>query len=148
MYVKSFAPFRNISKISHKRVILFHTRFSKGSNYLPLLYLCYTQQDRQCTDNVTFRRVRKTIVACKSNKLHISVCVCVRTCVRTCMRVWCGSMGTGVCLRRACSLTNPVCNAPPYCHLRALWLHHIFRHYLINGTIFKKKKLTEHKCVF
>ena len=51
-----------------------------------------------------------------------------------------------MCLR-ACSLTNPACNAPPYCHFRPLWLHHIFRHYLINGTIFGKNA-TEHKmCV-
>ena len=47
----------------------------------------------------------------------------------------------------ACSFTNPVCIAPQYCHLRPLWLHHIFRHYLINGTIFGKK-VTEHKTCF
>jgi hypothetical protein len=35
----------------------------------------------------------------------------------------------------------------PYCHLRPLWLHHIFRHYHINGTIFGKKLLNI-KCVF
>ena len=29
-----------------------------------------------------------------------------------------------------------------------LWLLHIFRHYLINGTIFEKKKLLNTKCVF
>ena len=39
---------------------------------------------------------------------------------------------------RACNLTNPACNVPPYC-LRSLWLHHIFRHYLTKGTIFGKK---------
>jgi hypothetical protein len=41
-----------------------------------------------------------------------------------------------------------VCNAyASYCHLRPLWLHHIFRHYLINGTILGKKLLNI-KCVF
>ena len=43
-------------------------------------------------------------------------------------------MGAGVCLRE-CNVTNPARNAPPYCHLRPLSFHHIFRHYLINGTI-------------
>ena len=48
---------------------------------------------------------------------------------------------------RACSLNYPAYNAPPYCHLWPLWLHHNFRHYLINGTIFGKKLLNI-KCVF
>ena len=33
------------------------------------------------------------------------------------------------------------------CHLRPVWLHHIFRHYLINDTILGKKLLNM-KCVF
>jgi hypothetical protein len=48
---------------------------------------------------------------------------------------------------RACRLTNLACNAPPYCHLRPLWLRNFFRPYLINGTIFGKKLLNI-KCVF
>ena len=60
-------------------------------------------------------------------------CVCVCMCTRECV---CGSgcTGTGVCLR-ARSLTTLARNAPPYSHLRPLSLHHIFRRYLINGTI-------------
>ena len=57
-----------------------------------------------------------------------------------------GCKGVGVSLR-ACSLTNPACNASPYCNLRPLCLHHIFRNYLINGTIFVKR-LLDTKCVF
>jgi hypothetical protein len=58
----------------------------------------------------------------------------------------CGCRTAGVCLR-ACRLSYPVCHAQaPYC-LRPLWLHHIYRHYLINGTIFGKKSLNI-KCVF
>ena len=34
-----------------------------------------------------------------------------------------------------------------YCHLRPLWLHHNFPHYLVNGTIFEKKLLNT-KYVF
>ena len=53
-----------------------------------------------------------------------------------------------ICVRgRACGLNYPACNAPPYCHLRRLWLHHVFRHYLINSTIFVKTLLNI-KCVF
>ena len=37
----------------------------------------------------------------------------------------------------------------PYCHLRSVWLYHNFLYYLINGTIFGKKNINEHKvCVF
>ena len=56
-----------------------------------------------------------------------------------------GCMGAGVCLR-ACSLTNPACNAQPYCHLQPLWLHHIFRHYLSHKRHnFPRKKVIEHE---
>jgi hypothetical protein len=34
-----------------------------------------------------------------------------------------------------------------YCHLWPVWLYHIFLHYLINGTIFRKMLLNI-KCVF
>jgi hypothetical protein len=36
----------------------------------------------------------------------------------------------------ACILTYAACNALSYCHPRPLCLHYIFRHYLINDTIF------------
>ena len=92
--------------------------------------------------NVILRYVHETTVGVeKQNVLRISLCVCVRACV-----CGCGCAGAGVCLR-TCSLAKPAGNAPPYCHLRPLWLHHIFQHYLINGTIFGKKSLNI-KCVF
>jgi hypothetical protein len=34
-----------------------------------------------------------------------------------------------------------------HCHVWPLWLHHIFSHYFISGTIFGKK-LLNNKCVF
>ena len=45
---------------------------------------------------------------------------------------------------RACSLAYPVCNScTPCCDsLWCLWIHRIFRHYLIKGTIFGKKLLS------
>ena len=64
---------------------------------------------------------------------YICVCACVRAC-------GCGCTGAGVCLR-ARSLINQALNAPPYCQMRPLWLNHIFRHYLINSTIFGKQLL-------
>jgi hypothetical protein len=47
------------------------------------------------------------------------------------------------------SLSYPARNKhAPYCRLRPATLHNIFPHYLIKGTIFEKKKVTEHKiCV-
>jgi len=50
-----------------------------------------------------------------------------------------------------CGLRYLACNVHvPYCHLWPVQLYSIFPHYLINGTIFKKKVI-EHKmcvCVF
>ena len=47
------------------------------------------------------------------------------------------------------SLRYPACNAhAPYCYLWPARLSSIFPHYLINGTIFEKKKVIEHEmCV-
>jgi hypothetical protein len=54
-----------------------------------------------------------------------------------------------VCL---CSLSYSACKAHApylYCPLWPVWLYRIFPHYLINGTIFGKKKIIDHKtCVF
>jgi hypothetical protein len=33
-----------------------------------------------------------------------------------------------------------------YCHLWSIWLYHMFPHYLINGTIFRKKKELHKMC--
>jgi len=35
-----------------------------------------------------------------------------------------------------------------YCHMRAVYLYHIFPHYFVNVTIFEKKKVIEHKMCF
>jgi hypothetical protein len=67
----------------------------------------------------------------KAIKLHISVCVCVC-----------------VCYGRGGMITNQARKATPYFQLQSRWLHHTFRHYLINGMIFGKKKLFYVKCVF
>ena len=83
----------------------------------------------------------KLLLLWKSNKYYVFVCVCV------CSRRWlhaharmcrCGCKNPGICLR-ACSLTYPAWRAiAPYC-LRPVWFYHIFRNYLIKGTICGKK---------
>jgi hypothetical protein len=71
-------------------------------------------------------------------------CVCARACFRECVCVWGGGgTGAGVFLRTY-SLIYPVRHALAPYFLRPLWFHHIFRHCLINGTIFRKK-VAEHK---
>jgi hypothetical protein len=110
----------------------------------PALLVKKWKQDTQRTYNVTMRHVHETIVVEKQYALHIlSVCVCV------CVRAWCmgcGCTDADVCLR-ASSLAYPACNTHAPCCLRPLWLHHIFRHFLINGTNFGGEKKVNIKCV-
>jgi hypothetical protein len=79
----------------------------------------------------------------------VCVCVCVCVCVsvravnrahrrvQVRARVWpCSSS-----MQRVCAILN--------CHLWLLWHHRVFRHYVINGTVFGgEKKLLNTKCVF
>ena len=88
------------------------------------VFILKWQKHRQCTYNVTLRRVQETNVASgKSNKyyayLRVSVCVRACACVDQCMCV-CALMREGVDMfLSACSLTYPACNAyRPYCRLR------------------------------
>ena len=60
--------------------------------------------------------------------------------MRGCVHVY-GGIGVGV---PAYAQTYSACHAQAPYFLRPVWLHHIFRHYLINGTIFRKK-VAEHK---
>ena len=84
------------------------------------------------------RRVHEITVAVeKQVVLHIFARSCVRARWRSRMCV-CGCTGTGVYLR-ASSLIYPACNVSRYCILQRLLFHQIFRHYLINGMIFRKK---------
>ena len=77
------------------------------------------EQDRQCTDNLALRRIRAIIVAVKkSNKYYIFL-VCV----------W--------------SIRYLAGNAHAlYCRTLPVQLYSIFPHYLINGTIYEGKNLS------
>ena len=80
-------------------------------------------------------RSHRFVIPLTTYRISSKYKVCVRACVRVCT-------GAGVSMS-ACSLTN-TCTTPSHCHLRPLLLHHMFRHYLMNGTIFGKKGI-EHK---
>ena len=83
-------------------------------------------------------RVHETIVAMEK-RYYIFLCVRARALVRACV---CGCKDLGLCFR-VCSLIQ---HATRMRHVvDGLWLHRIIRHYLINGTIFGKKKVTESK---
>ena len=98
--------------------------------------------NKKCTVRFTLHRgaFTKPLLPWKTNKYYIFLCA----------RAWvhaCVNARTRACALRPCSRTYPACNAhAPYC-LLPVWLHHIFRYYLINGTSFKKKLLNI-KCVF
>ena len=96
-------------------------------------------EDRQCTYNLTLRRVHVTTAAVEKKCLTY-LCVCVRARIRvwvsTYVRVWVYGR-VGVCMS-AWNLTYPACNTHVLYCLRPLWLHQVFRHYLINGMIFGK----------
>jgi hypothetical protein len=83
----------------------------------------YLKNNIQFYTTETMRHVYEAMDAMKKKYIFLCVCVCVCVCARK--RVALPSM------QSACVL---------YCHLRPLCLHIIFRHYLIKGTIFEKKK--------
>ena len=96
----------------------------RGKNFVPLAEVCRLQQYRQCTCNVTLKPVYETIVAVeKQQVLYIAVCTCVRA--RVCVDV--GALARACSCARVNSLIQHA-KHPPYCHLRPLWLSHIFRH--------------------
>ena len=78
----------------------------------------------QRTYNITFRNVHVAIFAVENNTYYTFwVCFCSPRC--------------------------PACNAhAPYLHLWPARLYSVFPRYIINGTIFEKKKLQNTKCVF
>ena len=82
------------------------------------------KQDRQCTYNVTLRRVRASIVVVEKQWVLHNLSVCI------------------------CSLRYPACNAHgPYCHAWSAPIYNIFLHYL-TAWFSRKKTFTEHKtCV-
>ena len=111
-----------------------------------LLFKCQLssnrQQDRQCTYNVTLKRIHEIIVAVEKQwVLHISVYVCVFVDALVRGRL-------GVCVR-VCSFTYQASNVyvPCYSVISGRSIYHHIRHYLINGTIFRKK-LLDIKFVF
>ena len=83
------------------------------------------KEDMQCTYNLTSRRVHVTIVVVEKQWVSHNPSVCI------------------------CNLRYPACNAhAPFCSLWPALRYNIFPRYLINGTIFGKKKLLNTKCVF
>ena len=72
-------------------------------------------------------------------------------CVRASVCVYVGARARARARARACPYERVVLliqhATRHHSHVRPLWLHHMFRHYLINGTIFGKK-ITEHKMCF
>jgi hypothetical protein len=87
---------------------------------------CFLQngEDIQCTYYVTLRHLRASTAAVEKQRASHIVNVCV------------------------CSFSYPACNAhAPYCNVCPVALYSIGPHYLINVTIFEKKKLLNTKCV-
>ena len=83
-----------------------------------------------------------------------SISVCVRARTSACVRPSVCRCGCGCRSRSRAGACTFACVAlliqhatRRHSHLRPLWLHHNFRHYLINGTIFGKKLLNI-KCAF
>jgi hypothetical protein len=105
-------------------------------NFNELCVLC-----RECTYNAALRHVHVTTVVVEKNKYYTFVCV--RVCACVCPGALACAYPCLPCLpsmQRACAVF--------YCHLWLIWLQHIFRQYLINGTIFEKKKVLSVKPLF
>jgi hypothetical protein len=82
------------------------------------------------------------VTARKQHVLHIYACACVRTWVNACA---CVCMGVDA-QAWACAFAFVALLIQHATRMRLLWLHYIFRHFLINGTNFGKKALNT-KCV-
>ena len=81
--------------------------------------------------------VTKPLLLWKSNKYYIFLCgVCPRAWVNACVLV----QGADACFG-ACGPTYTICKDHPPYRLRPLWLYHIFRYFVINGTVFGKTLL-------
>ena len=122
-------------KICDKHLSQPLTRNAKNVCVSTVVTLHEAKADSQCTYNVTWDAFAKPLLPWKAINITY-LCAC-------------GWVGVGerarVCLR-ACSLTYETCNAPPYCHLRPLWLHNIFRHYLINDMTLGIKLFNLKRC--
>ena len=80
--------------------------------------------------NVTLRRVRVTDVAVEKQQVLNVLSVCLYD------------------FLSYSSSKADLFSSVLHCHMWPVWLDRIFSHYLINGTIFGKKKLLNIKCVF
>jgi hypothetical protein len=124
------------------RILNLGTRRPWVVRLMPCVLSEQNREVRQCTYNVTMRRVRETLLSWKSSKLCLSVCVQVLEYVR----VWGASER-----KRVYSLAYPACNAyAPYCDvICSPWgSTKFFWHYLTKGAIFGKKKLLNIKFMF
>jgi hypothetical protein len=95
------------------------------SKILPLDAAFYPRREqisyKQCVYDITLRHICVTICHGETISINYYLCVCVCSC-----------------------LSYPACKLHLfrfilYCHLWPVWLYHIFPHYLMNGTIFRKK---------
>jgi hypothetical protein len=97
------------------------------------------QQHTHCTCNATMRRVKDLLLPWKINECYISLCTrasarsrrCVHERVQPCLSS----------MQRVYAIL---------CHPSSIGLHHTFRHYLLNGTIFRGGggEATEHEMCF
>jgi hypothetical protein len=93
-------------------------------------------------ENIKISNMCKTYHNCWSGKA-ISItyfCVCVCVCVYACVRGARARIQSNLpSVQRACAVL--------YCHLWPLWLHQLFPHYFINGTILIKKVTERKTCL-
>jgi hypothetical protein len=85
------------------------------------------KQERQYTYYATLRHVHETIVVVRV-LAYVYVCMCVCDCVRVALLILHAT-------RRRIVISS-------------IWLHHIFRYYLINGTILGKKVSGHEMCIW
>ena len=94
---------------------------AKMKNFVPYIvhtWWCHTLQNKQCTYYITLWRVCVTSVAMdKVISITYSECAPVALIIS---------------IQCACAFL--------YCHLWPAWPYHISPHYIINGTVFERKK--------
>ena len=122
---------------------MIHGRNNSTTRPTRFVITLYTTESRWISQELRMGgSLRSALKRVMYRKVETTHAVCVKRNTEAHARNhYCHGKARSVCLK-----SYPTCKVhAPYCHPWPVWLYPIFRHYLINGTIFWGKKVIEHK---